>query len=306
MIELKDLPMIARLNDYIGPWSVEPTAFAVIWQAAESMDLAAHIRETTPPPRAAAEKLPGPVGQQIAVVKLTGPMMKGRSSLGGTSTIDARREIRAAAADPDVAGILLAIESPGGTVAGTDDLAREVQAAAKAKPVWAHIDDLGASAAYWVASQTSRITANSPTAQIGSIGTFTVIYDSSAAAQQEGVKALLFATGSLKGLGTPGSQVTDEQISHVQGLIDSVQSVFDAAVMQGRKLSASQLAGVRHGGTMTAPSALNARLIDAIQPLGTTLSEFADALRPQEQRSRRAESDGPVADLAGFPAPMLE
>src|SRR5581483_9650939 len=110
-----------------------------------------------------------------------GMLMKGQSSMGGTSTVMARRDIRQAVADQDVAGILLAIDSPGGTVAGTDDLAAEVRQARTSKPVWAAIDDLGASAAYWVASQTQRVTVNSPTALVGSIGTLQVIRDLSAA-----------------------------------------------------------------------------------------------------------------------------
>lgn len=62
-------------------------------------------------------------------------------------------------------------------MAGTDDLARDVKAASRAKPLWAHIEDMGASAAYWVASQASKITANSETALVGSIGTLQVIHD---------------------------------------------------------------------------------------------------------------------------------
>lgn len=271
------VPGFARLADYFGLWAIEPHAAASLWDMAQRMDLNLHINR----PKAGLPTLPiervqaGPgSSRQIAIVKLSGVLMKSESSFGGTSTIAARKAIRQAAADPSIAGILLAVDSPGGTVSGTSDLADEVRAARVSKPVHAHIDDLGASAAYWVASQAGRITANSATALIGSIGTLQVMYDTSAMAEKEGVKTLVFASGPLKGLGAAGAPITSDQQAHVQGLIDATQKVFDAAVMKGRRLNANQLARVRHGGVFTAQDALQAGLIDAIQPLSKTIEQL--------------------------------
>jgi signal peptide peptidase SppA len=271
----------ARWWDYCGLWSMEPSAAAKLQEHIASLDLPAHIAAHAAglPAPLAAEKVDLPGGRKIAVVKLSGILLKSQSSFGGTSTVQARREIRAAAADPNVDGILLQIDSPGGTVAGTDDLAKEVKAANKQKPVWAHIEDLGASAAYWVASQASRITANSPTALVGSIGTIQVVHDVSQNFQREGIRTLVFATGPLKGLGTPGAPITTEQSDHLQSLIDSVQKSFDAAVRQGRGLAAKELAAVRHGGVLTAEDALAAKLVDGIQPLTQTITDFGKALK---------------------------
>lgn len=282
MNDLLHVPLFSRLDDWVGAWLMEPTRFAAVWQSATRMDWARHMAEPLDP-RSVAEKIPAAAGKTVAIVRLTGMLMKSQPSMGGTSTIQARRDLRQAAADPDVTAIVLAIDSPGGTVAGTSDLAADVAAARKSKPVLAHIDDLGASAAYWVASQADKITANSPTALIGSIGTLQVVYDQSAAAEKEGIRTLVFRTGPLKGLGTPGAPVTDEQAAHIQSLVDSIQQSFDAGVMKGRGLSASELANVRHGGVMTATAALNARLIDAIQPLSKTI---ADAIKPPKQTAR--------------------
>ena len=282
------IPGFARLVDYVGLWSVEPTAAARLFGLAKSFDLAAHIQERLAHPeplRSAVEKIPAAGGSSTALIRLTGLLMKGQSSMGGTSTVQARRDIRQAAADPDVSGIVLAIDSPGGTVSGTDDLATDVRAARRIKPVVAQIDDLGASAAYWVASQASKVYANSSTALIGSIGTYQVLQDMSEAAAKEGIRTLVFATGALKGLGTPGSKVTDEQAAHVQALVDAVQGSFDAAVQKGRGLTDRQLATVRHGGVLTAPDAMNAKLIDGIQPLSKTLAEMSSAARSQPLRA---------------------
>lgn len=297
------VPCFSRLTDYVGLWSIEPNAALFMREQLLRIDLRQHVEAEPEPLRSAVEKIQGPAGKSIAVVKLNGLLMKSQSSMGGTSTVQARRDIRQAVADSDVGGILLAIDSPGGTVAGTDDLASEVRAAKKTKPVWAHIEDLGASAAYWVASQADRVTANSPTALVGSIGTLQVIHDMSGAAEKAGVRTLVFGTGALKGLGTPGSKITDEQAQHVQGLVNSVQNSFDNAVKAGRGLTAAELSAVRHGGVMTATEAKKAKLIDAVQPFGKVQADFQQTLR---QGGLMNESRGVVLpQLARQVLPLL-
>ncbi len=270
-----NIPHFARLADWFGIWCMEPQAMAGHISMLRSIDLVAHMRETEPPKmESTIEKIPARNGQSLAIVKIMGTMMKSASSMGGASTVQLRRDVRQAAADPEVSGILLAIDSPGGTVAGTDDLAADVRAARRQKPVYAHIDDMGASAAYWIASQAEKIYANSSTALAGSIGTMSVVYDLSKAADANGVKALLFATGPLKGAGTEGTAVTEEQRAYFQELTDQMQTSFDRAVKNGRGLTDKQLSDVRSGAVFTASNALDRKLIDGIQPLNKTVDEL--------------------------------
>jgi signal peptide peptidase SppA len=203
--------------------------------------------------------------------------MKQQPSMGGTSTVRLRRDIRSAASDPNVSGIMLAVESPGGSAAGMLDLANEVRAARRQKPVWAQIEDLGASAAYWLASQADMVFANSAMSLVGSIGTYQVVYDYSAAAEREGVKTFLFATGPLKGAATPGTPVTAEQQADFQARVNDVQTHFDAAVRNGRGMSAAQLAAVKSGGVFPAARAAELKLIDKIQSPERTLEALANA-----------------------------
>jgi signal peptide peptidase SppA len=218
---------------------------------------------------------PTAVGR-VAVVPVVGVLTKGWTAWGG-GTAELRRDIRRLAADPHTSAVLLAVDSPGGTVAGTADLAAEVRAAAKQKPVWAHVDDLCASAAYWVACQAEKVYANSNTALIGSIGTFLTVYDQSAAFEKRGVKALHFATGPLKGAGTPGTPITDGQSAYYRSIVDAGQASFDAAVRAGRRMSHGSLARVRTGGVFPAPEAERLGLIDGIQSFDKTLSDLQQA-----------------------------
>jgi signal peptide peptidase SppA len=215
-------------------------------------------------------------GKSLAVVEVNNVLTKS-ATWWGTSSVQVRQNVRQAAADPNVSGILLAIDSPGGTVAGTADLAADVRAARRQKPVWAQIQDLGASAAYWVASQADQVFANDRTALVGSVGTLMTVYDMSALAEKAGVKALVFATGPLKGTGAMGAPVTDGQQAYLQQIVDDSQASFDAAVRAGRGMSAKELAAVRTGAVFTAPQALDLKLLDGIRSLDRTLEALAQA-----------------------------
>lgn len=275
------VPAFARLEDYCGEWCVEPTRFARAWKLAMETDLRAHVAAAAagppPKPQTLTEMVPVKGGKNVAVVKLTGSLMKPRSSLGGTSTIQARRELRAAANDPTVSGILLAIDSPGGTVAGTEALAGDVRAARRVKPVHALATDLMASAAYWIGSQAGAVYAENKSALIGSIGTVLTVYDQSAAAEAEGIKTLVFATGPVKGAGTPGAPVTDEQAAYFQQVVNGIQQHFDTAVRTGRAMTATQLAAVRSGGVWTAAEAVGLKLVDGIKSLDQAVEALAAA-----------------------------
>jgi len=273
-------PPFARLTDFAGLWAMEPTAMGLLLESIRRMDLSAHVREgmMRPTPVASTmELIPTKGDKRVALVKATGKLMKPQSSMGGTSTIQLRRDIRQAANDPSVSGILLAIESPGGAIAGTAELANDVKAARRKKPVWAHVDDMAASAAYWVASQAGAIYANHATALVGNVGTVYTVMDTSKAAEKEGVQVRVFSTGPLKAAGYAGTTLTDDQARMFQALADENQTHFDAAVRAGRSLTAKEMEAVRTGEIFSATRAKELRLIDGIRPLEATLSALADA-----------------------------
>lgn len=291
--DLIHVPTFSRLTDWCGAWAIDESHGMSLLAKIQKTDLIAHVGNA-PERKADTSYSVAKVGKEnIAVVMLTGVLMKSVPSMeSGTSTIEARKAIRKAAADPDVSAILLAIESPGGTVSGTFDLAADIKAAAKSKPVWAQIEDLGASAAYAAASQADRIFANNSTAEVGSIGTVMVVYDQSVQAEKVGIKTLVFKTGPLKGAGVPGSTVTDDQQQYFQSRIDEAQKSFDAAVQKGRSLTDKQLEAVKTGGVFGAEEAMSKKLIDGIQSMETTLNQLAaEARRRGRDSSARAVAE---------------
>jgi len=220
-----------------------------------------------------------------AVISINGPMMKGFSKYGGASTVFIRQQLRSAVADKDVSAILLHVDSPGGHVAGTQDLANDVINANKIKPVFAQIDDLGASASYWVASQARAIFANE-TAQVGSIGVVAVVHDSSEAFKAEGVKVHVVSTGSHKGAFTQGTEVTEDQLSDLQSNIDSINNIFLNAVKKGRGMDINSVRAVADGRVFIASKAKELGLVDGVQSMDDTFKYIQNYLKTSARNSR--------------------
>ncbi|HEY4760940.1 MAG TPA: S49 family peptidase, partial [Thermoguttaceae bacterium] len=214
---------------------------------------------------------------------------RGSSLSSAGSTILIRQAIRSAVRDPEVGGILLRIDSPGGTVAGTADLADDVAAAAARKPLFAYVEDLTASAAYWIASQAERIYANSTTAVIGSIGTWIGLYDFSANAAKEGIKAIVLKAGKFKGAGFMGTEITDEQKAEWQRLIDKTQAEFTAGVAKGRKIPVARIEELADGRIHMAADAQKLGLIDDIKSIDQTLADLAQRIRDNSLSSKSSQ-----------------
>lgn len=230
----------------------------------------------------------------VAVFDVVGFMMKPESKFGGTSTVKMRQGIRDALVDEKVRAIMMRIESPGGHLSGTPELAQEIAAADKKKPVYAHIDEIGASAAYWIAAQSRRITANR-TAEIGSIGVLCVVYDLSKSYEMQGVRTIVLSTGPDKGAGARGAPITDEQLVPMKEAIADAGGLFREAVSGGRRFSAEQYDAVSSGRTWTAPAAQKLKLIDAVSAFEDAIGGLEEDLAAKDaggrMRARRRSAD---------------
>lgn len=266
------LPTFARLDEYSDVWAIEPSKARLQLDLLLAMNFQQHAQEPAAA-RSVVGHFPARGGKSIAVLAATGMLMKQRASTGGTSTIELRRNLAQAVQDPNVSGILLAADSPGGTVGGTMALAEELKAAARKKPTWTQIEDSGLSAMYWLASQTSQIFASVPTAGIGSIGTYLTVKTQPTAEGSTAATVRVFRSGPLKGIGEDG--ITDDQAAHLQNHVNELNTHFVKAVATGRGLNAAAMADVTQGGIMLAGEAKDKRLIDGIRPMKATLAAMA-------------------------------
>lgn len=231
----------------------------------------------------------------VGVLHIDGPMSKHEHSLmdlvGGTSTVLTRRAIRQMVADPNVEGIVIRIESPGGEVSGTADLASDVRMAAEEKKVVGYAEDLAASAAYWILSQTDVAIVNRH-GQVGSIGTFAKVVDESRAWEQHKLRAIVVKAGEHKGDFEPGTEVTEEQVAALQREIDELNEVFLEDVAEGRKISREDVENIADGTTYVGIRAVDIGLVDRVGTFEEALSEAKmedDGMPSNTQSGKRVD-----------------
>lgn len=146
---------------------------------------------------------------------------------GAVDVLDVIEELDEAEESGKVRGILLDIDSPGGMVMGTPELADRV--AHVEKPVFAFTRGLMASAAYWIASSADAIFA-SRSANVGSIGVYLPVMDYRDYFEKQGIKVELIKAGKFKGTGYPGTSLTEETRGQLQERVDSIYGMFKGQV----------------------------------------------------------------------------
>ena len=188
-------------------WLIQPEALHAMAAASRSfLDRGAAL----PQPGQSSPLLS--VEDGIGTVSIEGPILRkpdifARVLMGATDSAEIHSALREAGQRDDIKAVLLDIDSPGGTVAGTPELAAAVASINERKPVYAFSSGLMASAAYWVASQARAIYAT-PSAQVGSIGVVQAVIDDTAALDAEGIKVEVFSVGKYKAMGAPGTPLT--------------------------------------------------------------------------------------------------
>jgi signal peptide peptidase SppA len=295
-VPLADVPY---LGEWITNWAIYEPAAQQLALAVSTLDIAAHLQNQQTrldalAARRSEDKAAKPYtidANGIATIALNGPLMKQASSFqAGTSTVLARRALRQAANDPEVEGIMLRLDSPGGTVAGTYDLADDVWAVGNKKPVHGYIEDLAASACYAVGSQVARLTANR-NALVGSIGTYAAVRDYSQMFAREGVKVHVVRAGAAKGAGVPGTEITADQLAEIQTEINALQEQFDATVARGRKMNLEQVKQLADGRVHVGVAAQQLGLLDGVESVDAAYSSLV-----QKVKQRMSQSSVPSAD----------
>lgn len=213
----------------------------------------------------------------VAVISMEGVIERRANMIGnmsgGVSSQLMAQTIRDAASRHDVDGILLDIDSPGGSAMAPEEIARAVDEAKAAKPVIAWTGGLMCSAAYWIAAHADMVLA-SDTAVVGSIGVAAVHYDRSAADAKEGVRRTVLSAGHYKRLTSDEKPLSDEGRAYLQSQIDRYYSLFVEAVAIGRGMAVEAVSSMADGRTYIGSQAEDIGLVDGIATFETAL-DFA-------------------------------
>lgn len=292
------------LLDFItGAWAIEPDKLREI-QAI----YATHLRGEKIDVAAIEARLGRPlVSEQqaytvepggVAVLRLSG-VIAPKANLfmqvsGGISTQMATKQLESAAVDARVRSIVLAMDTPGGNVIGTPEMAAAVQELATVKPIVTHSDGALASAGYWIGSAANAIYISGPTVQVGSIGVVVDrTFNPNSTQREESIVA-----GRYKRLVKSNEPLSDEARAVVQADVDYVYSLFVDAVAQYRGTTAQQvLDRMAEGRVFRGQQAIDAGLVDGVSTLDALVESMATDPAPYAQR-RKA-----VFAVAALPSP---
>lgn len=232
------------------------------------------------PQEADAEALPRLYSRKgnVGVIEIRGPLVNSDSwmmEMLGMSTFPAIREALVfAASDPEVDQILLDIESPGGTVAGTNDTANLVRQVGVSKPVTAFSDGLIASAAYWVGSAAAKIYVGE-TAIVGSVGILATLVSESEALKKDGIEVRVVRAGKNKVLNHPAEPISERAVEKTQEQADAMYDVFTAAVMKNRPLlKADKMNAWAEGNVYLGLDSIEVGLADGVSTFDKVLAQL--------------------------------
>lgn len=221
--------------------------------------------------RADAEEHPGYDGKTIAVVPISGPLTKA-NSCGWFGTASIRNELLKIDATPSIKTVILLIDSPGGTVDGTQALADTYRNMQKEKISF--IDGMMCSAACWIGSGGDRVIASSQTDIIGSIGTMISFYDNTEALKKLGYELREYyadASGDKNKMFKDGKSGNGKLL--IEQMLNPLNDVFLNHVKQNRAGKLNE-AETLSGKTFLAPDALKNGLIDEISSFDTLINSL--------------------------------
>ena len=233
-----------RILDVLtSPWAIVPDKLIEIQQI-----YATHLRGDKIDLRAVEANIGKPLmnepktyenRQGVGVIRIEGVLARRANFFlkisGGTSTEMALAQFRAALADTDAASILLVIDSPGGTVDGTQELAETIFANRGLKPISAVALGTIASAAYWIGAAADQLYLASDTTVVGSIGVVATHVDVSQAERQAGITTTEITAGKYKRIASQYAPLTQDGRATMQEMVDQIYTAFveDVAAYRG-------------------------------------------------------------------------
>jgi len=224
-------------------------------------------------------------GDKIAVVDLEGVILSPKS------TVD---QLKKYADDDSVKAIILHVNSPGGGVAASEEIYREVKRIRdeKKKRIVAAIESVGACGAYYVSSATNKIYADEGSI-VGSIGVISEWVNYGDLLHWAKLKAIVMKAGEFKDTGNPTREMTPSEQQYLQSLIDNMHSQFIQAVADGRKMKYQDVKVIADGKVWTGQQAASMKLIDQVADFQAAVKDTAKSVgisgeptlvRPEKER----------------------
>lgn len=242
----------------------------------------------------------------VGIVSIVGSLVNRGAYVGASSGLVSyegiRRQLKDAAANPDVKAVLLDIQSPGGQAIGNFETAAMVRELAAQKPVTAVVNAMAASGGYAIASGARDIVTNE-TGVSGSIGVVLVHLDYSRYLANEGVKPTIVFAGAHKADANPYEPLPESVRTDLQAETDVLYEMFLATVAKGRgdRLTVD-MARATQARTFVGQIAVDAGLADRVGTFESALADLTRQISARAPAARTSSSKGATMTDENRPA----
>jgi protease-4 len=212
----------------------------------------------------------GGFGDRIGVVDLDGVILSPQPVVG---------QLKKFGDDSSIKAIIIHVNSPGGGVAASEEIYREVKRirSEKKKKIVVSIETVGASGAYYVASASDKIYADSGSI-VGSIGVIAEWMNYGDLLKWAKLKNVVIKTGEFKDTGNPARDLTPNEQAYMQDLINNMFGQFVHAVADGRGLKYDDVKAIANGKVWTGEQAKAMNLIDGVGDFETVVADTAKSV----------------------------
>jgi signal peptide peptidase SppA len=232
----------------------------------------------------------------IAIIPVQGPLMKGMSIMsflfGGSSMRQIGENIKAALDDSHVTSLVLDVDSPGGTVDGTEELAELIYQSRGIKPIMAYTDGDMCSGAYWIASAADAIYISGDTTMVGSVGVVATHIDQSEWDKQMGLKWIEITSGPYKRINSSHKPLNEAGAKYLQEMVDYLGRVFtETSLIRNRKMKEKQAEDVSEARIYIGKQAMDAGLVDGVSTMPALIGKYSNpqaVIRDKVQRRLQA------------------
>jgi len=212
---------------------------------------------------------------------------------GGASTELITQQVLAALEDRDARSILLLIDSPGGSVDGTQELAETIYKSRGKKPIVALATGMMASGAYWIGAAADEVLISSDTTVVGSIGVVSTHVDVSRAEDRIGIKTTEITAGKYKRIASQYGPLTQEGRQSMQEMVDDIYTAFVKDVASFRSVQVETvLESMADGRIFIGPKAIAANLVNGFSTVQRVMGDLRDGKKTTGFGLQRSGSAG--------------
>ena len=178
--------------------------------------------------------------------------------------------------DKRIRGIVLRIDSPGGSVGPSQEIYDEVlKTRESGKTIYASMGAMAASGGYYIASAAEKIFAN-PGTLTGSIGVIMAFTNAKGLMEKIGLQPKIIKAGKYKDIGSPARDMTKKERNLLQSVVDDVHQQFIEAIASGRGISIEEVTTIADGRIFTGHKAHALNLVDELGGLQATIDQLSD------------------------------